>query len=184
MFPDVPPANEFHQQIISLAAAGVVSGYSDGLFHPEDLVTRAQFAKIIVLALGRHTAAIDNASTPTFTDVPYTGSDYPYDFVEEAAGLGIIQGYGNGTFGPQATVSRAQLALMLVRAGGDRLDMPPASYACPFTDVPTYAWEAVRVARYNNLLSGKTATKFDPYSSATRGHVAKMVYGLTQVLVP
>jgi hypothetical protein len=74
--------------------------------------------------------------------------------------------------------------LMLVRAGGMRLATPPAGYACPFTDVPAYAREAVRVARYNNLLSGKTATEFDPYGPATRGHVAKMVYGLTQVLAP
>ena len=56
------------------------------------------------------------------------------------------------------------------------------SYSCPFTDVPAYAREAVRVAFYNGLLSGKTTTVFDPYGKATRGHVAKMVYELRQAL--
>jgi hypothetical protein len=184
VFPDVSPSNRFYKAISSLAAAGVVTGYDDGLFHPNDSVTRAQFAKIIVLALDEHTAAIDNVSTPTFSDVSYTGSDYPYDFVEEAAGLGIVEGFENGTFGPRAKVTRAQLAIMLVRAGGMGLATPPAGYVCPFTDVPAYAREAVRVARFNNLVSGNTATTFDPYSPATRGQVAKMVHGLTQALAP
>ena len=160
----------------------MVSGYDDGLFHPNYPVTRAQFAKIIVLALGRHTVAVDNQATPTFSDVRYTGVDFPFDFVEEAVGLGVIQGYGDGTFGPSVSVTRAQLALMLVRAGGAGLRSPPTGYPCPFTDVPEYAREAVRVALYNGLVSGKTATHFDPYGWATRGHVAKMVYELRQVL--
>ena len=182
IFPDVPPAHSFFEEIVGLASAGVVSGYDDGLFYPEDLVTRAQFAKIIVLALDKHTAEIEHAAAPTFTDVRYAGSDYPFDYVEEAAALGVIQGYGDGTFGPQDNVIRSQLALMLVRAGGSDLSQPPAGYTCPFADVPEYAREAVGIAFYNGLLSGKTSTLFDPYGKATRGHVAKMVYGLRQAL--
>jgi hypothetical protein len=182
IFPDVPSGHSFYEEIVGLAAAGVVSGCDDGCFYPDDLVTRAQFAKIIVLALDAHTADIDNASDPSFADVAYAGSDYPFDYVEEAAALGIIQGYSDGRFGPQANVIRAQLALMLVRAGGSSLEQPPAGYACPFTDVPAYAREAVRVAHYNGLVSGKTDTIFDPYGKATRGQVAKMVYGLRQAL--
>jgi len=181
-FPDVPPEHSFYGEITGLAAAGVVSGCIDGLFHPDDLVTRAQFAKIIVLALGEHTAAIESAGAPTFPDVPFIGSDYPFDYVEEAVGLGIIEGYANGRFGPGDNVTRAQLALMLVRAGGNDLLLPPAGYPCPFVDVPGYARDAVTVAYYNGLVSGKTAATFAPYSPATRGHVAKMVYGLREVL--
>ena len=181
-FADVPPTSPFYEAISNLAAAGVVTGGSDGLFHPSACVTRAQFAKIIVLALNLHTAAIDNAATPTFTDVRYTGRDYPFDYVEEAAGLGIIHGYVNGTFGPQKNVTRLQLALMLVRAGGAGLRLPPAGYHLLFTDVPGYAGEAVRTAAYNGLVSGKSPTVFDPNGQATRGHVAKMVHGLREVL--
>ena len=89
---------------------------------------------------------------------------------------------GCGTFGPTAKLTRAQLALMMVRAGGDKLSIPPSTYDARFTDVPTFAYNAVRTARYNNLLSGKTDTLFGPYDIATRGQVAKMVYGLIHVV--
>lgn len=184
VFSDVPVTYRFYEPITHLAAAGVVNGRADGLFYPNDPVTRAQFAKIIVSALGAHTAEVDNPGTPTFTDVRYTGDPYPFDFVEEAAGLGIIQGREDGTFAPYQNVTRLQLALMLVRAGGTKLATPPAGYACPFADVPSYGRPAVAIAFYNGLLSGKTATTFDPYSAATRGHVAKMVYGLTRLPEP
>jgi hypothetical protein len=72
--------------------------------------------------------------------------------------------------------------VMLVRAGGAGLRALPAGYACPFVDVPAYARDAVAVAYYNGLVSGKTLTTFDPYGQATRGHVAKMVFGLRQAL--
>ena len=91
VFEDVKQSHPFHEAITSLARLGIVSG-SNGLFHPDALVTRAQFAKIIVLALGRHTEAIDNRADPTFPDVPYAGVSYPFDFVEEAAALAIIRG--------------------------------------------------------------------------------------------
>jgi uncharacterized protein YkwD len=182
VFSDVPAGDRFYEPISQLAAAGVVCGFSDGLFRPNDPVTRSQFAKIIVSALDRHTAEIDNADRPTFADVPYWGEAYPFDFVEEAAALGIVQGYPDGTFAPEAFVTRLQLARMLVRAGGDGLAAPPPGFSCPFVDVPDYAREAIAIALYNDLLAGKTETIFDPYSTATRGQVARMVYGLTQVL--
>ena len=181
VFADVKQSHPFYDAITSLARLGIVSG-SNGLFHPDALVTRAQFAKIVVLALGRHTEAIDNRADPTFPDVPFTGVTYPFDFVEEAAALAIIQGREDGSFGPSVNVTRAQLALMLVRAGGSDLRRPPEGFSCPFVDVPAYVREAVSVAYYNELLNGKTATAFDPYSNATRGQVAKMVCGLYREL--
>lgn len=183
-FADVPVSHRFYEPITRLAAAGVVNGFTNGFFYPSAPVTRAQFAKIIVLALQAHTDEVEHADSPTFPDVPYAGDAYPFDYVEEAAALGIIQGRVDGTFAPAADVTRLQLALMLVRAGGDRLATPPAGYACPFGDVPGYGKDAVTTALYNGLLSGKTATVFDPYTPATRGHVAKMVDGLTRMLGP
>jgi hypothetical protein len=182
VFADVLSSSAYYDAITSLAAAGVVSGYEDGLFLPERPVTRAQFAKMVILALDKHTDEIENVAAPTFPDVPYTGSDYPFDYIEEAVGQGIIQGFGDGTFGPCANVTRLQLALMLVRAGGDGLATPPPGYQCSFYDVPRSVRDEVGVAAYNGLLNGRSATFFDCYGIATRGHVAKMVYGLLQVL--
>lgn len=181
-FLDVPQGSTFYAEITSLATDGVLSGCADGLFHPNDPVTRAQFAKIIVLALGEHTTPIDNAAAPSYSDVPFAGASYPFDYVEEAAALGIIEGFADGTFRPQSNVTRAQLALMLTRAGGARLMSPPVDFPCPFMDVPAYARDAVRIAVFNSLVDGKTPSIFDPYGQATRGQVAKMVYRLRQAL--
>ncbi len=138
-FPDVRPGGQYYSEISDLAAAGVVSGSADGLYHPERSVTRAQFAKIVVLGIGAHTAAVDNMLRPSFVDVRFAGSDYPFDYVEEAAALGIIQGYADGTFRPGAIHHpRSGWLLMLVRAGGTDLAIPPAGPSFPFTDVPAY----------------------------------------------
>lgn len=181
-YPDVLEGNLFYQPIMAMSAAGIMSGYTDGCFRPDSFITRAQFTKVIVLALGRHTDPVENVSNPTFSDVIYNGDAYPFDFVEEAAALQIVTGYQDGTFLPDRYITRLQLATMLVRAGGKALAAPPLGYQCPFADVPAYGREAVAICRYNGLLSGKSASVFDPYSPATRGQAAKMVCALLELL--
>jgi len=174
-FTDVPTNHPFYAEITQLGDLDIVEGFPDGAYRPDGNVTRQQFAKIILLAKGIHTEAVDNQSTPTFSDVtPDMGLPYPFDYVEEAAGAGFIQGNG-GMFNPYNNITRAQLALILVRAGGTDLDDPPAGYNTGFTDLPDFAKNEITKAKYNGLLDGKTATAFDPYANATRGHVAKMV---------
>ena len=183
-FPDVHNNSTFYAAVNSLAAAGVVSGYTDGSFRPADPVTRAQFAKIIVLATSGY-AAVPAATQATFPDVPFTGASYPFDFVEEAVALGIIQGYDNGLFGPGDNVTRAQIAIMLVRSGGTKLTKPLASYVAPYRDLgycSSEAANAIRIAAYNGLCSGIGNSLFDPYAQASRGQVAQMVYGLYRAL--
>jgi uncharacterized protein YkwD len=178
LFRDVPSDHRFYREVTALAGAQIIGGFPDGNYRPDDAVTRAQFAKVIILTVGRHTEEIEYSGQATFPDVPWTGECYPFDYVEEATRLGIIKGLNGGRFGPYSPISRAQLALMLVRAGGDRLASPPAGYSHGFADVPEYAEEAVRIARYNDLLSGRSADSFDPYGLATRGQVAKMTSNL------
>lgn len=174
-FTDVPTTHPFYAEITQLGDLNIVGGFPDGTYRPDSNVTRQQFAKIIVLAKGIHTEAVDNQSTPTFSDVtPGMGLPYPFDYIEEAADAGFIQGSG-GMFNPYNNITRAQLALILVRAGGTDLDDPPAGYNTGFTDLPDFAKNEIAKAKFNGLLDGKTATTFDPYATATRGHVAKMV---------
>jgi hypothetical protein len=176
-FSDVPGDQTFALEIYALAARGIVGGYDDGTYRPGDPVTRAQFAKIIGLSLVRQPLDAP-PRLPSFFDVPYTGLLYPFAYVETAVDLGIIQGYDDGTFRPGNDMTRAQLALMLVRAGGNRLAQPFADFSDGFTDVPGFAADAVRIAKYNSLLSGVTPTTFNPDGRATRGQVAKVTYNL------
>ncbi len=174
-FSDVPSGHPFYADITRLAALEIVGGFPDGTYRPDDQVTRQQFAKIIVLATDEHTAAVDNEQDPTFADVtPGMGVPYPFDYIEEAAKAGFVLG-SKGRFDPASNITRAQLALIVVRAGGSALADPPAGYQAGFTDLPGFAAAEIAKAKFNGILDGKTTTTFDPYAFATRGQVAKIV---------
>ena len=184
LFTDVGAQHRFYGDIQALASRGSISGFEDGTFRPDDLVTRQQMAKILVLVEEAHTTAIDNAQNPSFPDVPLAaGTPYPFDYVEECAENGWFVGDGSGYFRPLANITRAQLALVLVRAGGEGLQQPPADYSTGFTDIANLDVEtrlAIAIAKFNGLLDGKTLTIFDPYGNATRGHVSKMAQNLVE----
>ena len=97
-----------------LSALGVVNGYEDGTYKPAQTVTRAEMAKLIVTALGL--ADYASATTSQFTDM--TGSTWAIPYVEYAASLNIVNGYGGGKFGPNDTVTYEQALTMVVRALG------------------------------------------------------------------
>ena len=174
-FSDVHAGDPYHDEIVRLASLGIVGGFDDGTFRPDASVTRQQMAKILVLATGRHTGAVHNQGSPTFSDVtPSMGVPYPFEYVEECARAGFFEG-DKGKFNPDANITRVQVALVLVRAGGAALQAPSAGYATGFRDVPDYALSAVATGKFNGILGGKTDVVFDPYAHATRGQVAKMV---------
>lgn len=185
-FPDVPSGHTFSQAIGALSAQGVIAGFADGTFGPDQSVTRAQIAKMVVLALGLGPSEEGTGLPATFADVP-AADGYPFVFVEAAAARGIVRGLGDGTsipslFGPDRSVTRVQVAQVLSRAGGDKLDLPPSGIVEPFYDLPAYAVGEVSSVWEMGIVKGRSATSFDPWKPATRGEVAEMLYRLEQVL--
>ncbi len=104
-FPDVQSSDYFFDAVESLSAEGILSGYEDGTFRPNQPVTREQVAKIISLALGLD---IENVEDPGFSDV--TDSDYFYAYIAALAGKGVLEGQADGSFGPKDNLTRAQMA--------------------------------------------------------------------------
>ncbi|MCC8079520.1 MAG: S-layer homology domain-containing protein [Oscillospiraceae bacterium] len=99
-----------------LTGAGILQG-SDGEFRPNDTVTRAEAAKIIsYLALGADTADALAATTAPFDDVPLT--HWAVGYIAYCASAGIINGYGDGNFGPDDSVTLYELAKMLLCVEG------------------------------------------------------------------
>ena len=107
----MPDTNTFFPAIRCLACRGIISGYADGTFRPNNHVTRGQLSKIIVSA--RAWTLLD-PQTPSFTDVPPGSTFYP--FIETARAHNIVGGYGDGTFRPTAEATRGQLSKMLHEA--------------------------------------------------------------------
>jgi hypothetical protein len=107
-FSDVAPGNEFYRYIETARLRGIIGGYDDGTFRPNNSVTRAQATKMLVLA---HGWPLVFPEYPSFSDVPHT--HWAYGYVEAAVRRGIVSGRSNGTFGPEEVISRAQLCKML-----------------------------------------------------------------------
>jgi hypothetical protein len=134
-FSDVPPDSTFYTFIRCLACQGVVGGYSDNTFRPGNNVTRAQVAKIAVLAAINadpvHWTLLNPADN-TFEDV-VQGSTF-YQYVETAAAHGVLSGYPCGIapagpcgpqnkpyFLPENNATRAQISKIVYIAATSQL---------------------------------------------------------------
>ena len=188
-FLDMGGNDLFYEHAASLLDRGVISGKEipsgSGLwfFLGRDDVTRAQFSKMIMLAVERHTEEIENLGNPTFSDVPavFDQYGYPYDYIEEAAVLGIVNGYTDGRFRPYSPITRSHLVLMILR-GAAAVGKPLPVYTGEsrlFADVPLSHpyYREIMTAWSAGILNGSYVGDrlyFRPYSPASRNHVAKM----------
>ncbi|MBQ6835701.1 MAG: S-layer homology domain-containing protein [Clostridia bacterium] len=105
----------------------------------------------------------------TFTDI---GNHKNKDAIEKLASYGIITGRGDGTFDPDATMSRSEFAAIVVRA----LGLTP-KYSNIFTDVEDGKWYSGYIGTAYNygIVNGKGEGKFDPFGTITRQEAAAMV---------
>jgi hypothetical protein len=91
-FKDVPESHPYHVQIETLAQLGIINGYADGTFRPDNQVTRQQLAKMIILAMRLSVSEDDKC---LFTDVKKSSDIelYPDNYVAAAVREGIVSGY-------------------------------------------------------------------------------------------
>ena len=109
-FLDVPTSSPFYRYIETAYLHNLISGYGDGNFRPNELITRGQLTKIVVTAKGW---PLLKPPTPTFNDVP---SDSVYfQYVETAMQHKVISGYGDGTFRLGNTATRGRYARLSTR---------------------------------------------------------------------
>ena len=116
-YTDVKADADYATAVSVLSDLGVVSGYNDGTYKPENVVTRAEMAALIVKALGLTPSA---SATTNFSDVPAT--HWASGYVAYANSLGIIAGYTDGTFKPSKTVSYDEALTMIISALGYTAD--------------------------------------------------------------
>ena len=100
-----------------------------------------------------------------------------YESIQILSGLGIINGYEDGSFGPERDVTRAEFATMLMRAMASAGIGSPDPAGTPFTDLNDAAWAIgdVRTAYDLGIINGMTATTFEPNSKVTYEQALKMI---------
>ncbi len=112
-FSDVSDDDYFRSYVSWAAAEGITSGYSPSVFAPDDTVTREQAAAMAAAFAGAVIRPLPDADQAAgFVDSADI-SGWASDAVERCAAAGILKGYGDGTFRPQAEMSRAEAALMI-----------------------------------------------------------------------
>ncbi|MFA5829358.1 MAG: S-layer homology domain-containing protein [Candidatus Gracilibacteria bacterium] len=155
--------------IVQLSQMGVIQGRTPGSYEPDGLLTRAEMVKIALLTFGYK---IDNANTKSFSDVDAAIWFAPY--IALAKAQGIVGGYEDGTFKPNASITRAEaLKILLVAA---KKNLAGAAAAVSFVDVDQAAWYAnyVNYAFAKAVVNGKDATHFAPADFITRAEMAKI----------
>jgi hypothetical protein len=177
-FLDLPDTSWAYSYIGNLYCRNVVSGFSDGTFRPNAEITRGQFTKMLVLVFNMTSQVPDQ---PTFADVPL-GSTYSA-FVETAAKAGIVGGYNDGTFRPNASVTRGQAVKMITIAANWAQAYPPVP---TFKDIPSTHWAFgyVEAAYRHSIINGYPDGAFKPQVSMTRAQVAKVLTIATQPWLP
>ena len=111
-FTDVAEDASYLEAVTMLSKLGIINGYEDGTFLPDNTITRAEAAKVLVCALNAADLAEGMVKANSFTDVPET--HWAAGYVNYAASLGIIAGRGEGIFDPEAPVTYEEIVKMVV----------------------------------------------------------------------
>ncbi|MFJ8235165.1 S-layer homology domain-containing protein [Ureibacillus sp. NPDC094379] len=161
LFPDV---KSYRSEIVYLNKQGIVNGYKNGNFGPNDPIKRLQAVQMILKELGVDPKGAPN---PHFKDVKPTS--YGYNEIAMAAQLGIISGKADGSFDPNGQLTRGQMALILVNAYNLK-----GAYHSNFKDVkkndPKYS--AIQTLASHNITKGYPDGTFHPNETLKRAHFA------------
>lgn len=163
--------------IEALASRGIINGKGDNRFDPNATMTRAEFAAIVVRAMGL-TPKATNAFTDVSSNAWYAG------YVGTAYSYGIITGAGNGRFNPDGTITRQEAAVMVARAAKlCGMDTELENYEilnvlAQFTDYVTIAqWAQEGVAFcYGEDILNQSDLNVEPARAILRCEIAEMLY--------
>ncbi len=159
----------------------VVTGIGGGIYEPERSITRAEFAAIIVRAMGLKKDATESA----FGDVTLT--DWFNGYVGTATAYGLVTGYDSSSYRPNETITREQAMTILERAMKkiglevQLTDGEIASLLAAYadgSDVSDYARTGVAACLKTGVINGSSATTLSPKDYVTRAEVAVMIQRL------
>ena len=173
IFTDIEEVQWAKEAIVTLAEQGIINGYDNGLFKPNNNVTRAEFVKIIVTAFN---ISSDNNEV-SFSDVDDDSWYAPY--VKTAYSTGIVNGYSADVFGVNDNITRQDMAVIIVRTLnylGINLTDIGASEFFDSDSISDYAVSAVNILHSRGIVNGVGANKFNPHDYTTRAAVAKVIY--------
>ncbi|OPH47399.1 hypothetical protein BC351_40045 [Paenibacillus ferrarius] len=152
---------------------GIVSGYPDGTFKPGKTVTRAEFAVMLMSTLKLQ----GEGAELTFTDSAQIGA-WAKKAVAQAVQAGIINGYEDGSFRPDAVITRAEIAAMITAALGKSSQANAATGFADDKDIPTWAKASVAYVKQAGIVQGKGDNQFAPLDNVTRAEAVTVLLNM------
>lgn len=167
LFNDISTKHSYIQEISYLVDRGNINGYLDGFFKPENTISRAHAALLLSRALKLNLSDVKN---PNFSDVD---PSHPYYKEIAAVAQAHIVGGKDGAFHPSGSLTRAQMAAILVKAY--RLE---GTGTVQFKDVSSnhWAYEPIRTLAFNQITTGYLDGTFKPNLAVSRMHFSVFLY--------
>ncbi|MDQ0901246.1 glycoside hydrolase family 66 protein [Paenibacillus sp. V4I7] len=175
-FNDVPSDHWASEAVQTLAAKQIVDGKTDSMFDPDGQTTRAEFAALLVRALG-----LKETKAAPFQDVHQ--SAWYADVVSAAFEAGLISGKNDTNFAPQDLITREEMSTMIVRAMEYKSGKAISGDAVDFVDtdqISDWAKSFVGKAASAGLMQGPGGQRFDPLHLAKRSETAQVIFNLFQ----
>jgi amicyanin len=174
-FKDVPATHPNYKAIMDLKKRGVISGYPDGTFKPNQVVNRVEALKIILLGSKINTAT--STKTANFNDI--SAQEWYAPYLNKAVELKFVQGYPDGSFKPTQTVNLVENLKMLLLAKNvdlSKITVNENPYADAFKD----QWYAkyVQYAKEKLIIEGDKDNKVYPSQGMTRAKLSETMYRL------
>lgn len=175
-FPDVAGGTEHAGAIEYLRGQGIISGYDDGSFRPDNSINRAEALKLVFLvrqALNEPASA--NPQSISFPDVK--SSDWFYNYVKEAYSLGIVQGYNDGYFRPANEITAAESLKIIYTGLIPELSLPAVTQP-PFVGVQQSEWYApyLEYGKSKHYIEAEETGSYQPEQKMTRAEFAEAIY--------
>ena len=173
-FPDVPTTEVYEPAVSALNQLGIINGYEDGTFQPDNDVTRAEFTAMLMRTMGAGSVGSASAADLPFSDISDQDSSISWAIpnINTAYGNGIINGYEDGTFRPNDNVLYEEAVKMIVCALG---------YGNGISSDNT-PWYSDFLAQARSLTILRTAQNLgSPESPASRACIAQMLYDSLEV---
>ena len=172
-FCDLNTVSWAKEAICYLADKNVLNGRENGLFYPDDLVTREEFVKMITLALH----ILDDSAETGFTDVECGRWSYPY--IASGVAAAIINGVSEQKFVPEAFITRQDMAVIVFRAAQCmKLELSGTAAFSDENEISDYAKNAVSHLAGTGIVNGVGNGLFAPKDAVTRAQAAKIIYEL------
>ncbi len=173
-FSDVKGDESFANAIVTLNLMGVINGYPDGTFKPEENVTRAEFTAMLIRTLNLASVGSSSAAELPFTDIDDsdTSINWAIPCINTAYGMGVINGYEDQTFRPNDNVAYEEAIKMIVCTLGYGQGV----------DISGALWYADYITRANQIgLTDNASSLGQAQTPASRACIAQLLYDALEI---